>query len=389
MPYYVRFGDVPPKRHTLHKSPAGGYLFEELMSTAGFVGPSALLYHLHQPTSFIDLDTPEELNADDVIAPLETHRAFRFNRSEPEGDFLSGRKTIASNGDMSFSVVRPAEEMSTFYRNGLHDELVVIASGSGVLESVFGEITYGPLDMIYIPRGTTISWRYEEGSQFALVVESNQALRPLRRFRDTEGHFLEKSPYHERDLHPPKLVDPIDQTGAFKVAVKVGNRVLTHTLETHPYDVVGWDGNLFPFKMNMADFEPVSGRIHQMPDMLAVFEAQGFVVCCLSPARREDHPLALPAQPFHSNLDYDEIVYLLCNEDNPERALHALTLHPRSVPHGPKPGQIGEVVPERSKFYALMVDVGAALDVHEGAAQFENQDYGKSWTEDRWLEKDS
>lgn len=34
---------------------------------------------------------------------------------------------------------------------------------------------------------------------------------------------------------------------------------------SHPFDVVGWDGCLYPYVFNIRDYEPITGRIHQPP----------------------------------------------------------------------------------------------------------------------------
>ena len=51
MPQYRRVGDVPPKRHTVHRS-STGRLAEELMGEEGFSGASSLLYHRFSPSGF-------------------------------------------------------------------------------------------------------------------------------------------------------------------------------------------------------------------------------------------------------------------------------------------------------------------------------------------------
>jgi homogentisate 1,2-dioxygenase len=49
MPYYVRRGQVPPKRHIQFRE--NGHLYaEELVSTEGFSDLYSLIYHVHPPT---------------------------------------------------------------------------------------------------------------------------------------------------------------------------------------------------------------------------------------------------------------------------------------------------------------------------------------------------
>ena len=49
----------------------------------------------------------------------------------------------------------------------------------------------------------------------------------------------------------------------------VGTRM---TYATHPFDVVGWDGCLYPYTFNIEDYMPITGKVHQPPPVHQVFE---------------------------------------------------------------------------------------------------------------------
>ena len=51
MVYYCRMGEVPKKRHTAFRTPAGGIYQEQLMGNLGFTGIQSLLYTLRPPTA--------------------------------------------------------------------------------------------------------------------------------------------------------------------------------------------------------------------------------------------------------------------------------------------------------------------------------------------------
>ena len=80
-------------------------------------------------------------------------------------------------------------------------------------------------------------------------------------------------------------------------------------LPTHPFDVVGWDGCLYPYAFNVADFEPITGRVHQPPPVHQVFEGNNFVICNFVPRKVDYHPLAVPVPYYHSNVDSDEVMF--------------------------------------------------------------------------------
>jgi homogentisate 1,2-dioxygenase len=72
--------------------------------------------------------------------------------------------------------------------------------------------------------------------------------------------------------------------------IKDGNRLTRYTLASHPFDVVGWDGFVYPFTFNADAFEPVTGTVHQPPPIHQTFEAQGFVLCTFAPRQLDTTP---------------------------------------------------------------------------------------------------
>ncbi len=73
--------------------------------------------------------------------------------------------------------------------------------------------------------------------------------------------------------------------------------------------VVGWDGYLYPYIFNIADFEPITGRVHQPPPVHQTFQGPKFVVCSFCPRKLDYHPQAVPVPYNHSNIDSDEMIY--------------------------------------------------------------------------------
>ena len=63
MSRYHSLGAIPPKRHTTFEKPEGGLYQEELFGTAGFVGMSSLIYHVHPPTVVSEVKQVKDLTA--------------------------------------------------------------------------------------------------------------------------------------------------------------------------------------------------------------------------------------------------------------------------------------------------------------------------------------
>ena len=72
-------------------------------------------------------------------------------------------------------------------------------------------------------------------------------------------------------------------------------------LDYHPFDVVGWDGYVYPWTFNINDFEPITGRIHMPPPSHQTFQGRNFVICSFCPRKLDFDPLAIPIPYHHSN----------------------------------------------------------------------------------------
>ncbi|MCU1346254.1 MAG: homogentisate 1,2-dioxygenase, partial [Acidimicrobiia bacterium] len=282
------------------------------------------------------------------------------------------------NDDLVYSISRPTHTGPRFYRNGFADELLVVVEGSGVVETMFGDLPYRPLDMVVIPRGTT--WRLNPGSgaQLMMVLETTAPLGPPGRARNQAGQFVARSMYSERDLRTPRLQPPKLDVDEFEVAVKTGETVTTYVVPHHPFDVAGWDGALYPYSVNMADLEPLSGRVHLMPDMHQVFGAEGVIVCAITPSRTPDHPTPYPAQSDHS-ADCDEIFYRFATDGPEMPGVGTITMHTRAAPHGPKPGFEDRPLPERTHVYGIIMDVRRPVKLTTAALHADDSDYAKVW----------
>nr|MBP7551383.1 homogentisate 1,2-dioxygenase [Gemmatimonadaceae bacterium] len=76
MPFYHTLGQIPRKRHIAFRKPDGSLYHEQLVGIEGFTGPSALLYHVHPPTTVKSVrrlaETPYEEDTDRTLR----HRHF-------------------------------------------------------------------------------------------------------------------------------------------------------------------------------------------------------------------------------------------------------------------------------------------------------------------------
>ncbi|MBN9755375.1 Homogentisate 1,2-dioxygenase [Pseudonocardia sp. Ae406_Ps2] len=392
MAYYRRAGDVPPKRHTQHRRLDGGLYREELMGEEGFSSDSSLLYHVGVPSAIVDA-TPWDPGDQSLTEnrPLVPRHLMLHDLESPDWksvDVVTGRRLVLGNADVRISYV-VAGEVSPLYRNAVGDEVVYLESGSATVETVFGALEAGQGDYVVLPRATTHRW-VPTGSEplRAYAIEASSHITPPARYLSRHGQLLEHAPYCERDLHGPTEPLLVEDTDV-EVLVKHrgGPHGITGTryvVPTHPFDVVGWDGCLYPYTFDVADFEPITGRVHQPPPVHQVFEGQNFVICNFVPRKVDYHPLAVPVPYYHANVDSDEVMFY-CGGDYEARkgsgiGQGSISLHPGGHSHGPQPGAVERALGAESfDELAVMVDTFRPLALGEGGRACEDPSYAWSW----------
>ena len=351
MAHYRAVGTIPPKRHTQHRQPDGSLYAEELMGEEGFSSDSSLLYHTGVPSAIVDAVTwtPGDL-ATTANHPLKP-RHLRLHDLFPGEDWkaidpVTGRRLVLGNAEVRISYVA-AGEASPLYRNAAGDECVYVEAGQGTVQTTFGALPVRAGDYVILPRSTTQRWVPDGHEPLrCYVIEANSHIAPPKRYLSRYGQFLEHSPYCERDLHGP--AEPLTETGTdVPVLVKhrsrgeiVGTR---YTYASHPFDVAGWDGCLYPYTFNVEDFMPITGKVHQPPPVHQVFEGNGFVICNFVPRKVDYHPLSIPVPYYHSNVDSDEVMFY-CGGDYEARkgsgiGQGSVSLHPGGHSHGPAAGR--------------------------------------------------
>jgi homogentisate 1,2-dioxygenase len=391
--YYQHCGSVPPKRHTQHRRPDGALYYEELMGEEGFSSDSSLLYHREIPSAVVDARAwalPDQTTVpNEPLLPrhLKLHDLFADGAA---ADVVTGRRLVLGNEDVRISYV-VATDPSPLYRNAIGDECVYVESGAATVETVFGVLTAREGDYVLLPRSTTHRWLPTGDAPLrAYCIEANSHITPARRYLSKFGQLLEHAPYCERDLHGP--AEPFIAEGT-DVEVYLKHRGsgpggiagTVHTVPHHPFDVVGWDGCLYPYTFNVADFEPITGRVHQPPPVHQVFEGNNFVICNFVPRKVDYHPLSIPVPYYHSNVDSDEVMFY-CGGDYEARkgsgiGLGSISLHPGGHSHGPQPGAY-----ERSigvhyfDELAVMVDTFRPLRLGEAGTASDDQVYAWSWS---------
>jgi homogentisate 1,2-dioxygenase len=383
MPYYHTLGKIPRKRHIAFRKPDGGLYAEQLVGHEGFTGTSALLYHIHPPTTVKSVQRLKELKYESDQDNALRHRHFRTAKTTRGGSPTMDRAPLLFNEDVAMLYVEPDRDDEHFYRNAQADEVVYVAKGKGNLETQYGELPFGEGDYLVIHRGIMHRYRFDASEPAKLLImEGRGHVRPPKRYRNEFGQLVEGAPYSERDIRVPRELKTYDEKGDFRILVKQYDGLNEIILDHHPFDVVGWDGQFYPWAFNIRDFEPIVGRVHQPPPVHQTFQGDGFVICSFCPRPYDFHPEAVPAPYNHSNVDSDEVLYYASSEFMSRKGIEfgSITLHPDGIPHGPHPGRAEASIGAKSTDeLAVMMDTFRPLKVAKQALEIEDPTYHRSW----------
>ncbi len=385
MPFYARLGEIPRKRHQVTRTVQGDLIAEELMGKEGFAAESALLYHLGMPTAIVEADV---VRGDDAILTpnvplLPRHFVTPKLTSQPNLEPL-GRHLLLGNDDVRISYAL-IDKPTALYRNAVGDECLFVQAGAGSIETVFGLLTVREKDYAIIPASCTYRVKPAHGRALELlVIEGRGHIEFPARYLSKRGQLLESAPFSERDLRLPSELLVVDESNV-EVLVKARSALTRYIYARHPFDVVGWDGCLYPFVFNMSDFEPIVKRFHAPPPVHQTFEGPGFVICSFVPRPFDFDPTSVPVPYNHANVDSDEVLFYVDGDFMSRKGsgieAGSISLHPAGFIHGPQPGSVESALGKPdTKEFAVMVDTFAPLQLGTAASAIEDPNYAWSWS---------
>ncbi len=346
---------------------------EEEYGRGGFFGPYAHLYRERPPVEWTRIEGP--------LRPRAYDLREAFGHAE-DGDYLAWRVPILENADVRLAVATVAQPMPYLYRDADGDEVFFVHEGAGRFETDFGAMSYEKGDYLVLPRGT--SFRFAPTSVTRLLVIETRS----------RVEFPERGVLGQHALFDPAILQvpsPDERSsmqpnarGEYELQIRREGEITKVFYPYCPHDVVGWKGTLAPMRLNVRDIRPVlSDRYHLPPTVHATFLAENAVICTFLPRPLENgDPKAVKVPFYHSNIDYDEVIFYHAGQFFSRVGVGAgmLTFHPQGIHHGPQGGAA-----ERSKGVthteeiAVMLDARHPLHPTEEATRVENPDYWKSW----------
>lgn len=347
--------------------------YEREVGRNGFFGPATHIHHRHAPTGWSEWEGE--------LRP----RAFDLN-ALPEAPVCPwDAPVLLHNAHCQYRMWTCRESMQNLVRNSDGDELLFIHAGEGSLYCDYGQLDVRDGDYVMIPRGT--QWRLEIKSPMqVLMIEATNDYYQLPDKGLVGNHAI----FDASVLDTPAINDAFREQYSedpWQVRVKRHNRVSVIHYPFNPLDAEGWHGDLSVVRVNWRDIRPLmSHRVHLPPSAHSTFVASRFVVCTFVPRPIESDPGALKVPFYHSNEDFDEVLFYHAGDffsrDNIEAGM--VTFHPAGFPHGPHPKAFAAGKAHKKTFtdeVAVMIDTRDALQMGEAIREVENPDYVYSWRE--------
>ncbi|MEO6325996.1 MAG: homogentisate 1,2-dioxygenase, partial [Thermoanaerobaculia bacterium] len=276
----------------------------------------------------------------------------------------------------------PADAPSELgFSNGDGDDLYFLFAGKATLETPLGDLPCEAGDYVLVPRGLVHRFKIHEAIQ-GIVFELRGGFHLPASFRNPVGQLRMDAPFTHRDFKRPVFVGP--RQGPTEILVKKGDQFARRTPACSPFDVVGWDGTVWPFAFPILNFQPKIGLVHLPPTIHTTFAARGAVICSFVPRLTDTHPDAIPCPYPHASVDCDELIYYVKGNFTSRKGVgpQAVSLHPSAVPHGPHPGSYEASIGSRSTDeLAVMIDTFEPLQVTRQALALEFEGYHDSWIE--------
>lgn len=346
--------------------PEGTY--EEEHGRETFFGRASHLYRRHPPTAWVRIEGPLRPRA------LDLNQLKTEDLTDPGAPWT----LVAGNDDVRLYISRRSEPAGWFLRDADGDLCYFVHAGEGTVETDYGPLAYGPGDYLIIPKGTTHRVvPAGEAESFLLVIEGTGG------YRLPDRGLLGRHALFDPGILAVPEPEAHDEQGPFEVRIKRDGVFTTLTYAWHPLDVVGWQGDLCPVRLNILDHRPViSPRYHLPPSAHTTFANDGFGICSFVPRPLEEDPDVLRVPFYHANIDADEMLFYHSGTFFSRAGIGAgfMTLHPQGIHHGPQPAAIAaSATRTRTVEVAVMVEARRPLRVTPEAETVALREYETSW----------
>jgi len=348
-------------------------VFEREVSREGFFGPATHLHHKHPPTGWNAWSGEHRPRAYNLLK-------LPYSQTSPWDAPL-----LLANAHCQIRFWQCNQNMQTLVRNADGDDLLFIHQGHGELFCDYGHLSIEQGDYILIPRACL--WRLEPAKPITvMMIEATNDYYGLPDKTIVGQHAIfDQAVLDTPEIDAAYLQQQDEQP--WQVVLKRFNKLSTIDYPFNPLDVVGWHGDISVVRINWQDIRPLmSHRFHLPPSAHSTFVTSRFVVCTFVPRPMETDPGALKVPFYHSNDDFDEVIFYHQGEffsrDNINPGM--LTFHPCGFTHGPHPKAYRTGCQSQRKEtdeVAVMIDTRDGLATGALMQEVEWQGYVDSWKE--------
>lgn len=374
----MQCGEVPKKNHiTFYHD--GKLTHEHCLTRHGFDGGFTIANRLHAPhvqTAWQAIK-PLFLAPSEHVDDMLLRRHYRSQDLKQHATPFTSRVPLLFSADTVVSVAKPTGSDDFYFENGDGDDLIYVHSGTGTLRTMLGDLTFGPKDYVFIPRGLTHRFILDEGEHHWFIIEALNDLHIPKQFRNPIGQFKMDAPYNHRDFKRPDFKGPLDE-GLRKVVVKRDHQFTEFTYPNSPLDVIGWDGTVWPWVFNILDFQPKTSNVHLPPTIHGTFAIGGGLICSFVPRKVDYHPEAIPCPYPHASVHCDEVIFYCEGNFTSRKGIDpgSVSFHPMGISHGPHPGAYeASIGHSDTTELAVMLDVFKPLKPTPFAKQYEHDGY--------------
>jgi len=183
-------------------------------------------------------------------------------------DFVDGLYTVGGNGDVLTQAgigihwYRANRSMTDrCFVNADGEMLLVPENGRLLLRTEFGNLVVSPGEIVVVPRGIRFKVELPDGPVRGYVCENYGRLFEL----PERGLIGANGLANARDFLAPVAAFE-DVSRPVQVVQKFGGNLWAADYDHSPLDVVGWHGNYFPYKYDLARFNVLGTVSFDHPD---------------------------------------------------------------------------------------------------------------------------
>lgn len=188
--------------------------------------------------------------------------------SDEPADFVDGLTTIAANGDaraqigIGIHIYRANRSMDDrFFYDSDGELLIVPEQGRLTLHTECGVLAVEPGEIGVMPRGIKFRVVLPDGVARGYVCENYGAKLGL----PERGPIGSDGLANSRDFEVPVAAYE-DREGEFELVSKLAGKLYACRIDHSPLDVVGWHGNLTPYKYDLRRFNTIGSISYDHPD---------------------------------------------------------------------------------------------------------------------------